>query len=82
MQRYIGKEVYIEKKMANNTIEAGATIAIAPDHNMNSQTRKKKLQPTFSQRGVFKSLTSNNRTAVVEMNSEDICVPVKRVKVV
>ncbi|CAG8474779.1 10314_t:CDS:2 [Cetraspora pellucida] len=36
------------KKTVNNTIEAGATIAIAPDHNMNQQTRKKKLQPTFS----------------------------------
>ncbi|CAG8645035.1 14749_t:CDS:2, partial [Cetraspora pellucida] len=43
------------KKIANNTIEAGATIeakvtiAIAPDYDMNQQTRKRKLQSTFFQ---------------------------------
>ncbi|RIB11436.1 hypothetical protein C2G38_2203432 [Gigaspora rosea] len=36
------------KKTANNMIEAGATIAIAPDHDINPQTRKRKLQLTFS----------------------------------
>lgn len=70
------------KKTVNNTIEAGATVAIAPDHDMNKQTRKRKLQPTFSQQAVFKSLTSNNQTAIVEMNGEDVRVPIKRVKAI
>ena len=63
------------KKTANNTIEAGTTIAIAPDHDMNQQTRKRKLQPTYFQRGVFKSLTSNNQTAIDEMNGEEVWFP-------
>ena len=63
-------------------IEAGTTIAIAPDRDMNPQTRKRKFQPTFSQRGVFKTLTSNNHTAIVEVNDKDIRVPVKRIKVI
>ncbi|CAG8834044.1 12626_t:CDS:2, partial [Gigaspora margarita] len=70
------------KKIANNTIEARATIAIAPDHDMNQQTRKRKLQPIFFQQGVFKSLTFNNQTVVVEMNGEDIRVPIKCINAV
>ncbi|CAG8612160.1 12413_t:CDS:2 [Acaulospora morrowiae] len=31
------------KKTANNTIETGIEIAIVPDHDMNQQTRKRKL---------------------------------------
>ncbi|CAG8601829.1 13058_t:CDS:2 [Acaulospora morrowiae] len=66
------------KKMANNTIKTGTEVAIALDHNMNQQTHKRKLQPTFSERGVFKSLKSNNHTAIVEVNGKDVQIPVKR----
>ncbi|CAG8625164.1 11480_t:CDS:2, partial [Cetraspora pellucida] len=61
-----------KKKTVNNTIEPGTEIAIAPDHDMNQQTHKRKLQPTFSVWSVFKSLKSNNHTAVVKINSKDI----------
>ncbi|CAG8496937.1 6178_t:CDS:2 [Acaulospora morrowiae] len=57
-------------------------LAIAPDHNMNQQTRKRKLQPTFSEQGVFKSLKSNNYTAIVKVNGKDIQIPVKRVRAI
>ncbi|CAG8602835.1 5150_t:CDS:2 [Cetraspora pellucida] len=69
------------KKTANNTIEPGTAVNIAPDHDTNPQTRKRKLQPTFSERGIFKRLTSNNHTAIVEVDGKDISVPIKRVKV-
>ena len=69
------------KKTVNNTIEAGTPIMVAPDHDMNPKTRKRKLQSTFSQPGKFKRLTSNNRTAIVEVNGKDIAIPIERVKV-
>ncbi|CAG8627084.1 858_t:CDS:2 [Cetraspora pellucida] len=65
------------KKSANKTIKARTEVAIAPNHDINQQTCKRKLQLTFSAQGVFKSLKSNNYTAVVKVNSEDIRVPVK-----
>ncbi|RIB30374.1 hypothetical protein C2G38_2238310 [Gigaspora rosea] len=37
------------KKSPNNTIDPGTEVVIAPDHDMNPQTRKQKLQPVFSQ---------------------------------
>jgi len=49
---------------------------------MNPKTRKRKLQSMFSQPGKFKRLTSNNRTAIVEVNGKDIAIPIERVKVV
>ncbi|CAG8673597.1 5679_t:CDS:2, partial [Acaulospora morrowiae] len=67
-----------KKKTTNNTIEIETEVAIAPDHDMNQQTRKRKLQLTFSERGVFKSLKSNNYTAIVEVNGKDVQIPVKR----
>jgi len=70
------------KKTVNNTIEAGTPIIVAPDHDMNPKTRKRKLQLTFSQPGKFKRLTSNNRTAIVEVDGKDIAIPIERVKVV
>jgi len=54
---------------------------VAPDHDMNPKTRKRKLQSTFSQPGKFKRLTSNNRTAIVEVSGKDIAIPIERVKV-
>lgn len=48
---------------------------------MNPQTRKRKLQPIFSQKGTFKRLTSNNHTAIVDIGGKDVPVPIKRVKV-
>ena len=54
---------------------------VAPDHDMNPKTRKRKLQSTFSQPGKFKRLTSNNRTAIVEVDGKDIAIPIERVKV-
>jgi hypothetical protein len=69
------------KKTPNNTIENGTTVVVAPDHDMNPQTRKRKLQPIFSQKGTFKRLTSNNHTAIVDIGGKDVPVPIKRVKV-
>ncbi|CAG8454213.1 2575_t:CDS:2 [Cetraspora pellucida] len=66
-----------KKKMANNTIEAGTMINIAPDHDTNPQTRKRKLQLTFSQQGTFIRLTSNNHTAIVEIDGKETPVPIK-----
>ena len=70
------------KKTANNTIEAGTSVVIAPDHDMNPKTRKRKLQPTFSQEGKFKRLASNNHTAIVEVDGKDVATSIKRIKVV
>ena len=70
------------KKTVNNTIEAGTPVIVAPDHDMNPKTRKRKLQLTFSQPGKFKRLTSNNRTAIVEVNGKDIPTSIERIKVV
>ncbi|CAG8578376.1 7972_t:CDS:2 [Paraglomus brasilianum] len=70
------------KKTANNTIEAGTSVVIAPDHDMNPKTRKRKLQPTFSQEGKFKRLAANNHTAIVEVDGKDITTSIKRIKVV
>ncbi|CAG8658338.1 9125_t:CDS:1, partial [Paraglomus brasilianum] len=70
------------KKTVNNTIEAGTPVIVAPDHDMNPKTRKRKLQLTFSQSGKFKRLTSNNRTAIVEVNGKDIPTSIERIKVV
>jgi transposase InsO family protein len=70
------------KKTVNNTIEAGTSVVIAPDHDMNPKSRKRKLEPTFSQQGKFKRLTSNNRTAIVEVDGKDVATSIKRLKVV
>ncbi|CAG8504710.1 803_t:CDS:2 [Acaulospora morrowiae] len=70
------------KKTANNTIETGTKVAIVPNYDMNQQTHKKKLQPTFSEQGVFKSLKSNNHTAIVEVNGKDVQIPVKWVRAI
>jgi hypothetical protein len=67
------------KKTVNNTIEA---VVIAPDHDMNPKSRKRKLEPTFSQQGKFKRLTSNNHTAIVEVDGKDVATSIKRLKVV
>ncbi|CAG8631048.1 14801_t:CDS:2, partial [Cetraspora pellucida] len=61
-----------KKKTVNNTIEPRTEITIAPDYNINQQTHKRKLQLTFSEQGVFKSLKSNNHITVVEVNGKDI----------
>ena len=68
------------KKRANNTIEAGTPVFIAPDHDNNTRTRKRKLQPTYSETGTFKRLKSNNKTAVIEVDNKEISVPVMRIK--
>jgi len=68
------------KKRPNNTIETGTPVFIAPDHDNNQRTRKRKLQPTYSETGTFKRLTSNNRTAVVEVDNKEIRVPIMRIK--
>jgi transposase InsO family protein len=68
------------KKRASNTIEAGTSVYIAPDHDNNQRTRKRKLQPTYSETGTFKRLTSNNRTAVVVIDNKETRVPIIRVK--
>ncbi|CAG8496915.1 6177_t:CDS:2 [Acaulospora morrowiae] len=78
----LGRNNVHRKKTANNIIETGTEVAIAPDHNMNQQTRKRKLQLTFSEQGIFKSLKSNNYTAIVEVNSKDIQIPVKWVRAI
>lgn len=70
------------KKTANNTIEAGTSVVIAPDHDMNPKSRKRKLQPTFSQEGTFKRLTANNHTAIVEVDGKDVATSIKRIKVI
>ncbi|CAG8655851.1 1019_t:CDS:2 [Ambispora leptoticha] len=62
--------------------EARTMVNIAPDHDTNPQTRKRKLQPTFSQQGTFIRLTSNNHTAIVEIDGKETPVPIKRIKVV
>ena len=49
-----------------------------PDNN--PRTRKRKLQPTYSETGTFKRLKSNNKTAVIEVDNKEISVPVMRIK--
>ena len=61
----------------NNTIEAGTSVVIAPDHDMNPKSRKRKLEPTFSQQGKFKRLTSNNHTAIVEVDGKDVATSIR-----
>jgi len=68
------------KKRASNTMEAGTSVYITPDHDNNQRTRKRKLQPTFSETGTFKRLTANNRTAVVVIDNKETRVPVMRIK--
>ena len=68
------------KKRPSNTIETGTPVFIAPDHDNNQRTRKRKLQATYSETGIFKRLTSNNRTAVVEVNNKETRIPVMRIK--
>jgi len=68
------------KKRPSNTIETGTPVFIAPDHDNNQRTRKRKLQATYSETGIFKRLTSNNRTAVVEVDNKETRVPVVRIK--
>ncbi|RIB11763.1 hypothetical protein C2G38_2202619 [Gigaspora rosea] len=68
----LGRRSVHTKKTANNTIETGTEVTIAPDYNMNQQTRKRKPQPNFSARGVFKSLKTNNHTAAVEMDGKNV----------
>jgi len=50
-------------------------------HDNNTLTRKRKLQPTFSQTGVLKRVTANNRTAIVTIDGVDTPVPVNRMQV-
>ena len=64
------------KNCASNTIEAGTSVYIAPDHDNNQRTRKRKLQPTFSETGTFKRLTSNNKTG----NNKETRIPIMRIK--
>src|SRR6185436_17056426 len=68
------------KKHASNTIETGTSVFIAPVHDNNQRTRKRKLQSTYSETGTFKRLTSNNRTAVVVIDNKETRVPIARVK--
>ena len=76
VERHLSKVMQIHsvhrKKRASNTI--------APDHDNNQRTRKRKLQPTFSETGTFKRLTANNRTAVVVIDNKETRVPVMRIK--
>ena len=84
VERHLSKVMQIHsvhrKKRASNTIEAGTSIYIAPDHDNNQRTRKRKLQATFSETGTFKRLTANNRTAVVVIDNKETRVPVMRIK--
>ena len=49
-------------------------------HDNNQRTRKRKLQPTFSETGTFKRLTSNNKTAVVVVDNKETRIPIMRIK--
>ena len=62
--------------------EPGQTIAVAPDTDMNPNTRKRKLQPHFSNTATVVRVTNNNHTLVV-MNdkSKEMRVPVKRARI-
>ena len=62
-------------------IKSGTTVNVAPDYDNNPQTRKRKLQPIYSQQGIFKRLTSNNHTAIIEIDEKDVPVSISRVKV-
>jgi DNA-binding protein Fis len=77
-----GQGSVYRKKTVNNTIEAGISVVIAPDHDMNPKSRKRKVEPTFSQQGKFKRLTSNNHTTIVEVDGKDVATSIKRLKVV
>ncbi|CAG8680097.1 366_t:CDS:1, partial [Ambispora gerdemannii] len=70
------------KKTAINTLEKGTAVIVALDHDNNILTRKRKLQFTFSQTGVLKRVTANNKTAIVTIDGVDTPVPVNRMQVI
>jgi hypothetical protein len=55
-------------------------VSIAPDHDTNQKTRKRKLQQTCSMTGRVIGMCSNNRTVRVEVNGEIKNFPAKNLK--
>ncbi|CAG8631253.1 3391_t:CDS:2, partial [Scutellospora calospora] len=57
------KKNHLEK----NLYETSQPVAIAPDTDMNSSTRKRKLHTTFNETRTVISMTNNNKTIIVEI---------------
>src|SRR5207244_531327 len=58
----------------------GDKVAIAPDHDNNQKTRKRKLEQTCSITGEVVSMCSNNRTVRIEVDGQVKTFAAKNVK--
>jgi len=70
-------ELYRNKMVVRGSVhrrklafEPGEEVAIAPDHDTNQKTRKRKLEQVCSISGKVIGMCSNNRTVRVEVNDE------------
>ena len=60
--------------------EQGDEVSIAPDHDTNQKTRKRKFEQICSMTGKVIGMCSNNRTVKVEVNGEVKNYPIKNVR--
>ena len=79
VRREIAKndELYRNKLVVRGSVhqrklafEPGDVVVIAPDHDTNQKTRKRKLEQVCSNTGKVVGMCSNNRTVRVEVNGE------------
>ena len=79
VRREIAKndELYRNKLVVRGSVhqrklafEPGDVVVIAPDHDTNQKTRKRKLEQVCSNTGKVVGMCSNNRTVKVEVNGE------------
>jgi hypothetical protein len=80
-------EVYRNKLVTRASIhrrkpafEPGDKVSIAPDHDTNQKTRKRKFEQTCSMTGKVIGMCSNNRTVRVEVNGEVKTFPAKNLR--
>lgn len=60
--------------------EQGDEVSIAPDHDTNQKTRKRKFEQICSMTGKVIGMCSNNRTVRVEVNGEIKTFPAKNLR--
>ncbi|CAG8669808.1 9720_t:CDS:1, partial [Scutellospora calospora] len=76
-RKYMLKHANVHRH--KNLYKAGQPVAIASDTDMNSSTRKRKLQTTFNETETVVSMTNNNKTVIVKMpKGSTVHYPVKR----
>src|SRR3989440_5477396 len=89
VRREIAKndELYRNKLVVRGSVhqrklafEPGDVVVIAPDHDTNQKTRKRKLEQVCSNTGKVVGMCSNNRTVRVEVNGEIKTLAAKKLR--